>query len=217
MSAALEVELKLRASEAALDALAALPSLGPAELGAPVSVDETDVYLDTAGGALAAARWACRLRTRDGQRRISLKGPAAHADGDPVHRRPELEGPAPDGAFDEPSAWPDSDARELVLRLTGDEPLRELLRLRQRRVERPALVDGRRAALLSLDRVTVERDGVALGEMRVAELELDAGTPDWVRRAMVDALRSRDGLVPERDSKLERALELARGAAEAAG
>jgi hypothetical protein len=34
---------------------------------------------------------------------------------------------------------------------------------------------------------------------------------------MVDALRSRDGLVPERDSKLERALELARGAAEAAG
>jgi inorganic triphosphatase YgiF len=217
MSAALEIELKLRASEAALDALASLPNLGPAELGPPQPVDETDIYLDTPGGALAAARWACRLRTRDGHRRISVKGPAEHAAGDPLHRRPEVEGPAPTGAFEVPGAWPDSAARDLVLRLAGDEPLAEVLRLRQRRIERPALVDGRRVALLSLDRVVVERDGVALGDMRVVELELEPGIAEDTRGGLIGSLRARDGLEPEPESKLERALELARGAAEADG
>lgn len=217
MSAVLEVELKLRATEAALEELATLPSLGPAELGPQAAVDETDVYLDTAGGALAAARWACRLRTRDGRRIVSLKGPAEHAAGDPVHRRPEVEGSAPASNFGEPAAWPASAARGLVLRLAGNEPLREILRLRQRRIERPALVDGRRVAMLSLDRVNVERGGATLGGMRVVELELETDAPAAVRQPLFDALRSRDGLEPERHSKLERALALAREADEAAG
>ncbi len=217
MSAALEVELKLRADEAALDALAVLPRLGPATLGPAREIDELDRYLDTAGGALAAARWACRLRTRDGRGWISLKGPAEHAAGDSLHRRPEVEGPAPAHADAPPASWPGSAARDLVLRLAGAEPLHEILRLRQRRTERQVLVGGRRVAILSLDRVRVERRGRELGEMRVVELELDPGLAAPLQRAVVDALRGRAGLRPEPWSKLERALHLALGASEAAG
>ena len=50
-------------------------SLGRAVLGPARTVDETDRYLDTDDGRLAAALWACRLRSREGTTRISLKGP----------------------------------------------------------------------------------------------------------------------------------------------
>ena len=66
MTAVIETELKLRGTPAALGALAVIDHLGPATLGAARTADELDVYLDTAEGALAAARWACRLRARDG-------------------------------------------------------------------------------------------------------------------------------------------------------
>lgn len=215
MGMVLEVELKMRADAEALEALAVLPRLGTAELGAPRTVDELDQYLDTADEALAAARWACRLRTRDGRRWISLKGPAEHAAGDALHRRPELEGPAPDDPQASAAAWPASPARDLVLRLAGAEPLREFLRLRQQRVERPATGDGRRVAVLSLDRVWVEQDGRPLGEMRIVELELEAGIDPALSHSVMAALREREGLRPEPASKLERALEMARGASEA--
>jgi inorganic triphosphatase YgiF len=217
MGMALEVELKMRADAEALEALAVLPRLGSADLGPAQAVDELDQYLDTADEALAAARWACRLRTRQGRRWISLKGPAEHPAGDAVHRRPELEGPAPDDPHAPAASWPDSPARDLVLRLAGAEPLREILRLRQQRVERRVTVDGQRVAILSLDRVDVEQDGRPLGEMRIVELELEAGIDPAASHEVMEALLERDGLRPEPASKLERAQEMARGASEAAG
>ncbi len=217
MGAVLEVELKMRAHEAALDALARVPRLGPATLGPPHAVDELDRYLDTADGALAAARWACRLRSREGLTWISLKGPAEHAAGDVLHRRPEVEGPAPDDPLARVSAWPPSPARDLLVRLAGPEPLQEVLRLRQQRLERVVEIGVRRVGILSLDDVAVELAGRELGRMRVVELELEAGSDPRAIEPVVAALRERDGLRPEPASKLERALEMARGEAEAAG
>jgi inorganic triphosphatase YgiF len=217
MADTLEVELKLRADAAALEELAKVPGLGPADLGPPRAVDELDRYLDTVGGALAAARWACRLRSREGRSWISLKGPAQHAAGDSVHRRPEVEGPAPDDPSTTPHAWPVSPARDLVLRLAGPQPLREVLRLRQHRLERALLVGGRRVAVLSLDDVTVEHDGRDMGAMRVVELEVDSAISSDAIEPVFAALRERDGLRPEPASKLERALEMVQRESEAAG
>lgn len=213
MSPGLETELKLLAQDAALHALAAIDGLGPATLGPPRTVAESDVYLDTPAGALAAARWACRLRSREGRRVISCKGPAQHAPGAALHRRPEVEGLAPDGAMRGAIGWPSSDARDLVLRLAGDEPLVERVTLRQQRTERTARVDGLGIGTLSLDRVKVEHGGMLLGGFAVVELELDDGVDVARLGGVIEALLAWPGLVPDGLSKLERALALAEGAA----
>jgi inorganic triphosphatase YgiF len=213
VTAVIETELKLRGGPAELDALAVLDRIGPATLGAARTVDELDVYLDTASGALAAARWACRLRARDGRRWISCKGPAEHLPGAVLHRRPEVEGAAPDGEVTVPAEWPPSPARELVLRLAGDAPLVERITLRQRRTERTVAVSESRIGTLSLDRVAVELGGTGIGGFAMVELELDPGVePAGVGRVLT-ALGERPGLEPDPLSKLEHALALARGAA----
>jgi inorganic triphosphatase YgiF len=209
MAPSLESELKYRAeTDAALEALASPPDLGPARLGPANVVEEVDRYLDTEGRDLARARWACRLRTREGRSFVSLKGPSQHAAGAALHLRPEIEGPV-DGDLD-PAGWPMSPARDLVLDLTGGAPLTERLSLAQRRTEREVTLGGRRVGLLSLDRSRVLHGGREVGVLRVVELEL---APD----ALVDgldplplerAMAAIPGLTPDPASKLERALAL---------
>ncbi len=206
MGAGLEVELKLHAeTDAPLQALARIERLGLAELGPARVVDEVDRYLDAPGGPLAAVRWACRLRTREGRTLVSLKGPAQHPAGDGLHRRPELEGPA--GAGLDPGAWPPSEARDLLTRLAGSGPLAERFTLRQRRTERDVLVAGRRIGTLSLDRVAVTgADGTEAGSFRAVELELAGSDSDPA--PIFESLRAHPGLVPDPQTKLERALAL---------
>jgi inorganic triphosphatase YgiF len=203
-----EVEAKLRAGDAApLDALAIEPTLDGAELGPARTVDEIDRYLDTADGRLEAARWACRLRAREGAVRVSLKGPAETSDRGWLHRRPEVEGPATDST--DPADWPMSDARRHLERLSGGAPLVERLRLDQRRTERPVRIDDRRVATLSLDRVDIVRGDRRAGVLFVVELELveaDALPHDELRR-LAEALAARPGLAPDPRTKLEHALE----------
>jgi len=212
MDGPIEAELKLRApDEATLDALRDIPLLDGMRLGTPRTVEEIDVYLDTAAGDLAAARWACRLRTRGRRRWISLKGPARHAPGEALHRRPELEGPLV-GAL-RPATWPDSAARRLLLELAGDAELEERLTLRQERTERSVTDDGDgRVGVLTLDRVEVLVSGRPRGRLLVVELELDPELAEArlteLAARLLAALRVR-GLVPEAASKLELALELA--------
>lgn len=208
-----EVEAKLLAADAApLDALSTEATLDGALLGRARTVDETDRYIDTADGRLEAALWACRLRTREGAVRVSLKGPPESPTQEWLHRRPEIEGPATDST--EPSDWPASDARDHVERLSGGAPLTEFLRLEQRRTERAVAVGGRRVATLSLDRVEIRATGRSGGELFVVELELvDADAlPLGELRQLADALASRPGLVPDPRTKLEHALERLAGA-----
>jgi inorganic triphosphatase YgiF len=213
-----EVEARFRAETTEpLDDLATRPRLGPASLGAPRTVDETDRYLDTDDGRLEAQLWACRLRSRPGSVRISLKGPARGVSPDWLHRRPEVEGPASDAL--QTGTWPPSAARDLLDALRDGMPLRELLRLRQRRTERRvAIDDGREIGTLSLDRVRMACGEVDLGWLFVVELELDhapdgGGSADenWPEdeaglASLASELARVPGLVPEPRTKLEHAL-----------
>lgn len=209
MAASLESELKFRAeTDADLQALATPVRLGPATLGPARTVEEVDRYLDTTGRDLARARWACRLRTREGRTVVSLKGPAQHVAGAVMHVRPELEGPA--GNDLDPSAWPPSTARARLVELTGGVRLCEQLRLAQRRTERAVSIGGHHAGVLSLDRVRVLHDGLEVGILRVVELELAPSAlaaglrPDLLQRA----LQAVPGLTPDSASKLEQGLRL---------
>jgi inorganic triphosphatase YgiF len=205
----IEVELKLRAeTDAPLRALAVADRLGPAQLGSAIEVQELDRYLDTPDGRLATAGWACRLRTRQGSTRISLKGPAQHAAGAALHRRPEIEGPA--DATQMPAEWPESAARQKLFELSGGMGLVERLALHQLRVERVASMDGQRVATLSLDRVKVKRGGVDGGEFLAVELELDdaALSIGFDAAPLTDAVLATRGLAAEPLTKLQRALAL---------
>jgi inorganic triphosphatase YgiF len=213
MEATLESELKYTAeTDAPLQILARQTSLGPAALGPPRAVEEVDRYADTADGRLSLARWACRVRTRGEHTIVSLKGPGEHSPGAAIHRRQELEGPAAPDL--DPFGWPPSPARELLLELIGDETLVERLTLVQRRTERAVMLGDLRAGLLSLDRARVLHHSRELGVMFVVELELDPAAlvtgmdPGPLERALAAVT----GLRPDPSSKLERALELIRGA-----
>jgi inorganic triphosphatase YgiF len=211
-AARIEAELKyLAADERPLLHLATTDRLGPASLGHPSTVAELDRYLDTADLRLAAVRWACRLRTRDGRSIISLKGPAEHAEGDPVHRRPELEGPA--GSSLDAAGWPASEARDRLLALAGGEPLAERFRLAQDRTERSVTVGGEAVGILSLDRVRVLRGGREHGRLLAVELEFAPGAgADLDHRPYATVLSGVAGLTPDPMSKLERALAMLHGA-----
>jgi inorganic triphosphatase YgiF len=204
-----EVEAKFRAESAEpLTELANRSRLGRALLGQPRTVDEVDRYLDTNDGRLAAARWACRLRSRESVTRISLKGPPV----DPVtgwhHRRPEVEGPATDAL--EPEVWPASPALDLLDRLREGRPLEERLRLYQARTERAVtLADGASIGTLTMDLVRIAADGTDVGRLFMVELELDASSiaAEAELDGLAAALAATAGLVAEPRSKLEHALE----------
>jgi inorganic triphosphatase YgiF len=204
-----EVEAKFRAeSVGPLLELASRTGLGRARLGPPRTVDEVDRYLDTDGGHLAAARWACRLRTREGATRISLKGPPDGGTEGWYHRRPEVEGPATEAI--DPDGWPRSPALDLLDRLRAGHPLAERLRLDQVRTERAVrLADGTSVGTLTLDRVRMNDGGSELGELFVVELELDAASAAAAGELaeLATELADSEGLEPEPRSKLEHALE----------
>ncbi len=204
-----EVEARFRADgPGPLEALAAASHLGRARLGSARSVDELDRYVDTDDGRLASAQWACRLRLREGTTRISLKGPPA---GPPTdgwhHRRPEVEGPASDEI--DPESWPPSEARDLLVSLSGGRRLAERLRLDQERIERSVTLDREPAlGVLTLDRVHLAVGSIDLGRLFIVELELDPASEraeaqlDQLAAALADV----PGLVAEPRTKLEHAL-----------
>jgi inorganic triphosphatase YgiF len=166
-----------------------------------------DRYLDTPGGALRAAGYACRRREQEGGIIMTLK--AIRTSSDPlaaaIHRRQELEVHLPADA--PPALWPPGEARETALAVVRGEPLEALVDIRQERFLREVFDGERRVAALSLDIVEAARgDGLE----RVLELEIElspegteadlAGLAGWVS--------SHYRLLPSLQSKLERALAL---------
>jgi inorganic triphosphatase YgiF len=209
----LESELKFRADdESPLIALAGDSTLGPATLGPARTVDELDRYLDTPSLQLAALRWACRLRTREGRTIVSLKGPAEHESGAAMHERRELEGPATPALS--PIEWPASEARDRLLEMAAGEPLVERLALAQQRTERAVLQDGVRTGLLSLDRVRVLKSSQGIGRLLMVELELEpsALANGLDPGSLASALSGVSGLHVDPLTKLEHALDMASAA-----
>jgi CHAD domain-containing protein/adenylate cyclase class IV len=200
----MEVELKFRMTDAATgerliagDELDGFSALGPAE-----TTKVEDRYVDTPDGALTAAGYAGRLRTIGDATVITLKGLRRVDDGGVIHRREELEGPAVEG--EAAASWPESDARDAVVRLAGDQPLAEIARIRQTRRKR---LYGRDGAVVevSVDDVSVLADGSVVERFAELELELREGEEASLE-PLVDLLKDIEELVPAQTSKLERAL-----------
>lgn len=162
-----------------------------------------DRYFDTAGGALAAAGYAARLRERSGTTIVGLKWDIGVSDG--IHYRHELEAPATLAL--EPTAWPPSDVRELVRRVVGAQPLIERFVLDQLRRERQHELDGCRV-LISMDRVNVQHGGRRLGQLQQLEVELLDGEASVL--AALGRRIAASGLVrPEMRGKLATAKRMA--------
>lgn len=200
----LEVELKFRMTDAATGERL----LGASELAGFTAVEATrtaeieDRYVDTPGGALAAAGYAGRLRRSGGAAVITLKGLRRLDDGGAVHRREELEGPAVEG---QPAAsWPESAARDAVSGLVGAEPLVEIARIVQTR-RRRWYARGDARVEVSVDDVSVVSDGAVVERFAELELELLEGD-EAALEPLVDLLSEIEELVPAQTSKLERAL-----------
>jgi CHAD domain-containing protein/adenylate cyclase class IV len=200
----MEVELKFRMTDAATgERLLASDELdGFRAVGMAETSRIEDRYVDTPDGALAGAGYAARLRTGEGDTVITLKGLRRVDDGGAVHRREEIEGRAVEDA---PAlSWPESGARELVLRLAGDQPLTEIARIRQTRRKRLYARDDTLVEV-SVDDVAVLADGNVVERFAELELELRAGAEASLE-PLVDLLSEIEELVPAQTSKLERAL-----------
>ena len=193
-----EVELKYAVADP--DALATFldgdgfPGLDPSPWR---ELQIEDRYIDTADGRLRAAGYGARLRRSGESTLLTVKtldnGSAKRGEGKgrqraALHRRLELEAPAGPGM--DPYAWPESDARALLLEAVGDNPLEVPFVLRQVRRERELRRDGS-TAVLSMDRTQVRRDRERLGRFHTLEVELRDGDEALLLEVADDLERSR--------------------------
>lgn len=205
MAAARKIEVEMKyevATPGGGDRYLVAPELGPfAPDGQVRSVRVEDRYVDSAGWALARAGFATRLRKTSRGTEIGLKSHTAS--GGRLQRREEIEGPADEELV--PAGWPASQARTVILELCGDEPLVELLTVRQMRRVRP-LQAGATRAELSVDEVEVVSGNRVLDTFEELEVELKRG--DEKPLAALVALFDADaGLRPVSRSKLDRAVK----------
>ncbi len=211
-----ELELKFRVRDLAAGEryLLAEDVAGFAQAAPTHTAQVEDHYLDTADGALARAGFAARLRYGTRTTIVTVKSTAGGDSGTRgLHRREEIEGPADRTlrAMD----WPTSDARSLILELGGDDPLVELVTVRQLRRTR-GLRSGGTLVELSLDEVDVlVRSAVV---ERFTELEVELVRGDEARlRDLGEALAADPALEPATESKLEAALLAVRSHASSRG
>ena len=183
--------------------LAGFQPAGPAHM-----VTLTDRYLDTdpSAGRLAVAGMRARLRD-DGESVVLTVKRAGEEEGG-VTTRVELEGPAT-RALD-PAAWAPSAARDALLEVAAGAGLREIARLRQRRLTRLFRRDATTVEVsldaleaLDLDHVVgrrfeleaelVEGEAADLGDLGARLLEIEGvGAPLGSKlRFVLDALSIR--------------------------
>jgi len=161
-----------------------------------------DHYVDTSNRDIWRGGYACRMREKDGEWLLTVKGRGG-AEG-AIHQREEYEMEIqPDT---QPHQWSDGPARELVFSLTHSQPLVGLCIIRQRRTLRMVCQSQRHIGELSLDVVEMKLGGQNKITYEVEiELEQD-GTLEDLR--VLDEILQDYGLRPESRSKFERALAL---------
>lgn len=200
-----EVESRYVVPDRALfNRLRKLGRLGLYDMVPKGSVRVTDHYLDTRGRALMRQGWACRLRSRNGDWLLTLKGP-----NDPrgaILSRPELEISLPDPIQDV-AHWPKGEIRQRVQQLTGGLPLQMLLTIKQLRHLFAVSEASRPVGELSLDVVRIAGNGLR-HQSYMLECELLEGGRIADLEALDRLLLGEYGLIAEPRSKLRRALEL---------
>ena len=210
MAAARKIEVEMKyevATPGGADRYLVAPELGSFTPDGPVrSVRVEDRYVDSADWALARAGFATRLRRTSRGTEIGLK--AHNASEGRLQRREEIEGPADEELV--PAGWPASQARTVIMELCGDEPLVELLTVRQLRRVRALQAEATRAEL-SLDEVEVVSGGRVLDTFEELEVELKRGDEKPLA-ALVALFDADPGLRPVSRSKLDRAVKAMRAA-----
>ncbi len=200
-----EIELKYRVVDPASGDhyLAADDVAGFLPASAVRSTQVEDRYIDTVDGALARAGFAARIRQTAKTTTVTVKSAVRRLEGDTIHRREELEGPA--DRTSPPRDWPPSDARSLILEQCGDAPLVEVVTVRQLRRKRILERDGT-AVEVSLDEVDAVLRSRVVGRFVELEVEIvkgeEAGLTD-IERILADDR----GLAPADASKLQSALQ----------
>ncbi|MBI5033220.1 MAG: CHAD domain-containing protein [Chloroflexi bacterium] len=160
-----------------------------------------DTYLDTPERQLFAAGYFCRRRKQADGLLITIKKITNSIGA--IHDREELEIKLDKNV--PPSKWQDSPARDRVLSIISDAPLRPLLTLQQTRVKRDVLKDDAVIGEWSVDDVCVRASNK---ELKFWELEIELksqGTPADMEN-VVASVQLMWGLAPEPKSKFERAL-----------
>lgn len=203
----IEVEAKYRVlTPGAADRYLVAPEIGGLAARDVVrSIRIEDRYVDSADWALARAGFAARLRKSPRGLEIGLKA-RNNADEAPIHRREEIEGPAGEGM--NPAMWPSSPARDVVLELCGDQPLVEIVAVRQLRHVRP-LQSGETVAELSVDEVEVVLDGRPIDSFEELELEIK-GLDESALPAAVEVFDADPALRRQSRSKFDRAVKAVR-------
>jgi inorganic triphosphatase YgiF len=173
----------------------------------PHQVRVIDRYLDTDGDddGLADSGIRARLRRKGGAVTLTVKRTGVERRG--VTTRVELEGPAT-GALD-PARWPSSAARTVLTDALRGRPIREIARLRQRRLTQRVSRAGT-VVELSLDTVEALDGGRVLASRHELEAELIEGD-EWALEELADALGHLDGVGPSLGSKLAFALDARAG------
>jgi CHAD domain-containing protein len=173
-------------------------------LGSGEVAELYDRYLDTAGKNALAQGYALRIRCHGSRYLGTLKGLGTALGA--IHRRAEYE-----VELIEPlplSAWPPSEARDLALRLCGDDRLNTLFEIRQTRHSRP-LYDAEQAVVeFHLDRVHLSKEGVEITTYLELEAELLLDEDEEELEAIASELQMLWGVTPQSQSKFERALAL---------
>jgi CHAD domain-containing protein len=202
MARKIEVEMKYEvARPGSADRYLVAPELGPFTPDGQVrSMRVEDRYVDSADWALARAGFAARLRKTSRGTEISIK--ATNVSPGRLHRREEIEGPADEALV--PGGWPASQARNVVVEFCGDEPLIEMLTIRQLRRVRLLAAGGTRAEL-SLDEVEVIGQGRVLDTFEELEVELKRGDEKSLQ-GLVELFDTDPALTAVSRSKLDRAM-----------
>ena len=159
----------------------------------------TDRYLDSPDRRLYQAGLACRIRKVKGQQLLTLKALTPASGG--VHRRQEIELVVD---TDQPEAWADGEARDLVLGIIGQDSLNTLFTLYQTRHKFHVYFQEQRVIELSLDKVSLHRAGTVDYLGLEAEI-IETGTEVDLTR-FIETLQQRWPLEVDRQSKFERAL-----------
>jgi inorganic triphosphatase YgiF len=199
-SSKIETEAKFTVPEiGTFKALQRITRLGDFEL-TPVEVKNIrDRYLDTADRDLYRAGYACRIRTRDEQQRLTLKSltPAIEA----IHRRHEVEA---DVETDDPQNWAKGEARTLVLDIIGSASLETLFHIYQTRHVYHVLHQDRPVIEYSLDEVSLHQEATI--DYLELEAELIEGAAEAALDRFIETLLADWPLQPEKRSKFEQGL-----------
>ena len=205
-----EIEAKFLI-DGAEQASALIDSLKSQVTRPPARVHIVDSYWDTADWSLYRAGWAYRWRNASGKKSLTLKS----IDGgrDVLHRRVEVEQPAPADPEGLGNSLPDGHVADHLdgLDLTG---LRELFRVNNNRRIFDIRTPDETLVRAAVDQVTVSTprsegrqpaDGLAFMEL---ELELVEGREESLLR-MAKAMQKRFDLLQSRRGKFDRGLQVA--------